>query len=157
MGWIAPSVLSDTMPPWDFYLTCQGQFLWHHHISSQVATHPAETDGTMPHVLYFSTGGKNLCTTVASPRHHSVSLYMLCGNLLYHNWWSLVLNCIDKEWCNIKLTPCYVVKQIIYSAFLNEIPHFLARTKWSRPDTFLVLTWATYTDKVLLKLSNTVA
>ena len=31
---------------------------------------------------------------------NNVSLYTLCGNLLYHNWWQFVLNCLIKDGCN---------------------------------------------------------
>ena len=77
---------------------------------------------------------------------NSVSLYILCGNLLYHNWWSFVLNCLDKDGCNTVWTPCCVVCRILLNAFLGEILHFLAITKWSSPDTFLLWTCAICND-----------
>ena len=35
---------------------------------------------------------------------NSVSLYTLCGNLLYCNWWSFVHNLLDKDCCNTDQT-----------------------------------------------------
>ena len=58
---------------------------------------------------------------------------------------------------NILQSPCCVVQQIVFNAFLGGIPHFMARTKWSSPDTFLVLTCDIYNNNVLTKFSNTVA
>ena len=60
----------------------------------------------------------------------TVSLYTLCCNLLYYNWWLFVLNHLDKDRCNTVSTPHCVVRWIVLSAFSGDIPHFLARTKW---------------------------
>ena len=69
---------------------------------------------------------------------NNTSLYTLCSNLLYHNWWWFVLNCLDMDICNTVWTTCCVVHCIILSASLGEIPHFSARTKWSSHDTFSI-------------------
>ena len=170
-GWMAPFVLSDTMPPWVVYWTLKESFHWHHHILWQVAHHPAEKEGSIPHWLHFSaslgmsTTSQKLVTKICAhllPLRdtvvaNSVSLYTLCSNLLYHSWWSFILNCLDKDRCNTIQTPCYVVWCIVLSAFLGDIPYFLARIKWSSLNTRSVLTCATGNDEVLTKLSNTVA
>ena len=88
---------------------------------------------------------------------NNVSLYLLCGYLLYCNWWSSVLNCLDKDRWNNVWTPCCVVWQIVLSAFLGEIPHFLTRTKWLSLDTFSVFICAICNDDVMTKVSNIVA
>ena len=52
-------------------------------------------------------------------------------------------------------TLCGMTNHIKY--LLSEIPHFFSRTKWLSPDTFLLLTYATQYDEILIKHSNTVA
>ena len=73
---------------------------------------------------------------------NNVSLNTLCGYLLYHNWWKFILNCLDKDGCNTVQTTCFVVMQTKVGAFLAEIPLILARSKWSSPTDFAVMTCA---------------
>ena len=88
---------------------------------------------------------------------NNVSLYKLCENLLYLNWWSFVVNCLDKNRYNTVWTPHCEVHQILWSAFSGEVFHFYTKTKWSSPDNFFVLTCATHIDDLITKLSSTVA
>ena len=103
---------------------------------------------------------KRRATCVNSGQSHQITwviLYVCCCNFLYHNWGLFVLSCLDKDRCNTVWTPCSVVWQIILSAFSDDMPHFLVRTKWSSPDTFSVSICATGNNEVVPKLSNTVA
>ena len=74
---------------------------------------------------------------------NNVSLNTLCGYLLYHNWWKFILNCLYRDGCNTVQTTCFVVRQTKVGAFLAEIPLILARSKWSSPTDFAVMTCAT--------------
>ena len=134
MVWMALSVLSDTLSPWVSYWTCKEPFLLHCNILLQVAPHPPEGVVTMPHGLNFQLhqeqawqakiGDKNL--SIASPKPNNVPLYTIYDNLLYHNWWSFVLNYLNKDRCNTVWTPCSVVQQSLY---LVKFP-----TSWQKPN-----------------------
>ena len=132
-----------------FHWTHQGPFLWHSHILLQVAI-PLKEKGQCLMGFNFQLhwewewpakiSGKNLAQLlplIDNVVANNVTLYMLCSNLLYHNWWSFVLNCLDKDGCSTVWAPCCVVQWIMLSASLGDKPHFLARTKWSSPDTNL--------------------
>ena len=64
---------------------------------------------------------------------NNVSLYTLCGNLLYCSWQSFELNQLDKNGCNTVWTSYCVVHQIVLSAFLGTVPHFLPRIQMVNP------------------------
>ena len=129
----------------------------------------AEREGTMPHGLCFSASfGTNMTTKVSRKNlfapvasldtevANNVPFFALGGNLPYCNWQLFVLNQVDKDGCNTVQTQCCVLHQLVLSAFLGKIPHFLARTILSSPDIHINLCVA-YKDEILTKLSNTVA
>ena len=59
---------------------------------------------------------------------NNVSLHILCGNLLYCNWWSCVLNCLEKDRCNTVQTPCYVVQRMVVLSWVKYL------TSWQEPN-----------------------
>ena len=144
MHWMAQSVLSDMMPPWVFSWTHLGPYLWHCHILLQAASHLLKKKEQCLMGFTFqlhwewawptNIGGKKLCTPVAMSRQCSgknVSLYTLCGSLLFCNWWSFLLNHLDKDECNTVWKWCCMVQQNKCYLWWNVL--FLGKNQMVKP------------------------